>query len=43
MPFKATNKTVLVKRRGRWVVFRRAKSAKAAKDQAAALNIKGVK
>ena len=38
MPYKATGKTVLVKRRGRWVVLKRHKSEKGARAHAAALN-----
>ena len=43
MPYKATNKTVLVRRRGRWVTFKRHKTPAAAQRQAAALNAKGAK
>ena len=39
MPYKATNKTVLKKTGGRWVVHKRHPSAAKAKAHAAALNI----
>jgi hypothetical protein len=38
MPYKATGKSVLVKKRGRWVRLRQMVSEAAAKAHAAALN-----
>lgn len=38
MPYKATGSTVLVKKGGKWQVFRRGKNPANAQAQAAALN-----
>ena len=38
MPYKASGKTVLVKRGGRWVVVKRLSSEEKAQNYAAALN-----
>lgn len=38
MPYKATGKTVLIKRGGRWVVLKRHQSEAAARRHARALN-----
>ena len=38
MPFKATNKTVLIKRRGKWVALKRHKTPEQAQNHARALN-----